>query len=84
MKTLIIVLILALVIITSYLVFWRDNNSAVNPGEVEGEQTYCTQDAKLCPDGSYVGRVAPTCEFAECPVSSSTNNGVEAGFDVKL
>lgn len=29
----------------------------------------CTLDAKLCPDGSYVGRVAPSCEFADCPVS---------------
>ncbi len=27
----------------------------------------CTMDAKLCPDGSYVGRVAPNCEFALCP-----------------
>lgn len=28
---------------------------------------YCTQDAKLCPDGSYVGRVPPNCEFETCP-----------------
>ena len=27
----------------------------------------CTQDAKLCPDGSYVGRTGPNCEFAQCP-----------------
>ncbi len=27
----------------------------------------CTQDAKLCPDGSYVSRVPPTCDFAPCP-----------------
>jgi|SRR3989344_1492356 len=27
----------------------------------------CTQDAKMCPDGSYVGREGPTCEFAACP-----------------
>lgn len=31
------------------------------------EQVYCTQDAKLCPDGSSVGRVGPSCEFAPCP-----------------
>ncbi len=30
-------------------------------------QVYCTQDAKLCPDGSYVGRTGPNCEFALCP-----------------
>lgn len=27
----------------------------------------CTLDAKLCPDGSYVGRIGPRCEFAPCP-----------------
>lgn len=29
--------------------------------------TYCTLEAKLCPDGSYVGRSGPQCEFAQCP-----------------
>ena len=27
----------------------------------------CTQEAKLCPDGSAVGRTGPNCEFAQCP-----------------
>lgn len=27
----------------------------------------CTADAKLCPDGSAVGRAGPNCEFAPCP-----------------
>ena len=27
----------------------------------------CTQDAKQCPDGSYVSREGPNCEFAKCP-----------------
>lgn len=27
----------------------------------------CTMDAKLCPDGSFVGRILPNCEFAPCP-----------------
>ena len=27
----------------------------------------CTQEAKQCPDGSYVGRTGPNCEFAACP-----------------
>ena len=30
-------------------------------------QKACTMEAKLCPDGSYVGRSGPTCEFAKCP-----------------
>jgi hypothetical protein len=31
----------------------------------------CTMDAKICPDGSYVGRTAPSCAFAPCPVVTS-------------
>jgi len=31
------------------------------------EQFTCTQEAKLCPDGSSVGRSGPNCEFAACP-----------------
>ncbi len=31
------------------------------------KQVACTQEAKLCPDGSYVGRTGPNCEFAPCP-----------------
>ena len=31
------------------------------------EPIFCTQEAKLCPDGSYVGRTGENCEFAECP-----------------
>ena len=27
----------------------------------------CTEEAKICPDGSAVGRTAPNCEFALCP-----------------
>jgi len=30
----------------------------------------CAQDAKQCPDGSYVSRVAPNCDFAPCPTTS--------------
>lgn len=29
--------------------------------------TACTQEAKVCPDGSAVGRTGPDCEFAPCP-----------------
>ena len=36
-----------------------------NPKEKGG--LVCTMDAKLCPDGSYVGRTGPNCEFV-CPI----------------
>lgn len=28
----------------------------------------CTEEAKICPDGSAVGRAGPRCEFSPCPV----------------
>ncbi len=31
----------------------------------------CTQEAKECPDGSYVGRTGPNCEFAACPPATT-------------
>lgn len=27
----------------------------------------CTQEAMQCPDGSYVSRTGPNCEFTPCP-----------------
>lgn len=31
----------------------------------------CTQEAKQCPDGSFVSRSGANCEFAPCPVDST-------------
>ncbi|MCR4335416.1 MAG: hypothetical protein NUV57_02660, partial [archaeon] len=38
----------------------------------------CTEEAKLCPDGSAVGREGPFCEFASC---SNSGNLTEFDFD---
>ena len=40
---------------------------SVPPGPGITEPRACTQEAKLCPDGSAVGRTGPNCEFAPCP-----------------
>jgi hypothetical protein len=32
----------------------------------EDEVVFCTQDVRKCPDGSFVGRVPPKCDFAPC------------------
>jgi hypothetical protein len=37
------------------------------------EGVVCTMEAKLCPDGSYVGRSGSKCEFAACPTSPETS-----------
>lgn len=38
-----------------------------------GDGIACTMEAKICPDGSAVGRTGPKCEFAECPLPVATS-----------
>lgn len=35
------------------------------------KQIACTLEAKVCPDGTSVGRQGPTCEFAPCPTAAA-------------
>ncbi|MBU4285119.1 hypothetical protein KKF60_01805 [Patescibacteria group bacterium] len=35
---------------------------------VSNKPTACTEEAKVCPDGTTVSRIGKNCEFAECPV----------------
>lgn len=64
MKKLYVVLILVVVGVGALLVFntklFKVENGGTNP-------IACTEEAKICPDGSAVGRTGPNCEFAECP-----------------
>jgi hypothetical protein len=39
---------------------------------------FCTQEAKLCPDGvTYVSRHGPKCEFSKCPTSNNIYKNTE-------
>lgn len=42
--------------------------------------TACTEEAKQCPDGSYVGRSGPKCEFAVCPDEKSPYDGTPGAY----
>jgi hypothetical protein len=56
------VLLISLLILLGIGVYFSYPNQSL-----EGEQIYCTLDAKICPDGSAVGRIPPKCEFSPCP-----------------
>lgn len=43
-----------------------ENPAPSNPSGPESPVA-CTMDVKQCPDGSYVGRTGPNCEFEKCP-----------------
>lgn len=40
-------------------------------------RTACTMEAKLCPDGSYVSRTSPNCEFTPCPLAEPSERQTE-------
>ena len=74
----IIIAIIGLILLGLVWLMWRQIQTAQtlsNGGVPEAVQLmpndkdaiFCTADAKLCPDGSGVGRVGPNCEFALCP-----------------
>ncbi len=44
----------------------------------------CTEEAKICPDGSSVGRQGPKCEFAPCPGEGGEGDGVACTMDAKV
>lgn len=43
----------------------------------------CTQDAKICPDGSSVGRTGPNCEFAPCSQVATISSSVTPNFSTE-
>ncbi|HEY9480731.1 MAG TPA: hypothetical protein VIR98_00690 [Candidatus Paceibacterota bacterium] len=69
----IVVLILLIAGITYAYRTHEPETQGIPPGVV------CTMDAKLCPDGSYVGRQGPNCEFAQCPGTSSSSGTHASG-----
>jgi hypothetical protein len=43
----------------------------------------CTMEAKVCPDGSTVGRVGPNCEFAACPGADTSTTTAPSSVTVE-
>jgi hypothetical protein len=48
------------------------------------EGVICTMEAKLCPDGSYVGRGGPNCEFTACPTPTPITGSAKVGGQVTI
>jgi hypothetical protein len=61
-----IVLILTVIAIGAGLFVYQNKPAFVPP-----EQTTCTLEAMICPDGTSVGRTGPNCEFTPCPTSQN-------------
>jgi hypothetical protein len=59
------VLLLILVVLILFGLYLYALPKATN----QGKSVACTMEAKICPDGSAVGRSGPKCEFESCPTS---------------
>lgn len=77
-RTRIIILILGSCILALILAFFflekRTRNYFPSNAPIEPTPVVCSQDVKECPDGSFVSRVAPNCEFSSCPEIDSRRN----------
>ena len=77
-RTRIIILILGSCILALILAFFflekRTRNDFRSNAPIEPTPLVCSQDVKECPDGSFVSRGAPDCEFSSCPEISAKEN----------
>jgi endonuclease YncB( thermonuclease family) len=64
---------------------WEFRHTKNRSGTNHGNVVICTMDAKQCPDGSFVSRTGPNCEFAPCsaesPKTSVPNSGPRNSID---
>src|SRR3989344_3880885 len=51
--------IIGFIVVATLILIWRAPAAPLPAA--------CTMEAKICPDGSAVGRTGPNCEFAACP-----------------
>ena len=64
-------LILSMAIVISLAVYVYLQNKLPSDEGGLTKPVACTEEAMQCPDGSYVGRTGPNCEFV-CPVATDT------------
>jgi hypothetical protein len=83
---LVVVVFLLVIGVGAYFVYQKSSVPG-NGGNNQEQPVACTQEAKICPDGSSVGRIGPNCEFTECPADKTANwkvySNTEYGFTFK-
>ena len=61
-------ILLGIIVVAEIVKFYAPAKSDNKPNnKSDSLAVICTDDAKQCPDGTYVGRTGPHCEFAPCP-----------------
>jgi hypothetical protein len=84
-STHVIIIGAAVAILGGLFVIFNTSDSVSLP--FSGTERACTREAKICPDGSTVGREGPNCEFAACPhtsTSTPSDDPIPAGMKVTV
>ncbi len=71
-STIVAILVVLMGILMGWYLLGLPPMQNLRQAPVEG--VMCTADAMQCPDGSYVGRTGPNCEFI-CPAATTTSTG---------
>ncbi len=78
-----IYILIGLAVVLALLQFFiSPRTEVVGPLPSEDDAVACTMDAMMCPDGSYVGRTGPNCEFV-CPALPEVEADIQAHIDSK-
>lgn len=81
MKKILLALIVLVLAFAAYSYLFAEKTEAPVNEDKEPDGTACTLEAKICPDGTAVGRTGPNCEFEECP--QEANPKPVAGVECK-
>ncbi|MBI5071992.1 hypothetical protein HZB93_03850 [Candidatus Falkowbacteria bacterium] len=82
MNKILIVLVVVLLLAAGGIFVWQNFSGQTN-APATNEPVACTMEAKICPDGSSVGRTGPKCEFSPCPLPSDWKTSNEGGVEFK-
>jgi hypothetical protein len=64
-----IVIVLIAIVVAAGTLWWSLPGGMLAGTAPEPEPVFCTADAFQCPDGTFVGRTGPDCQFV-CPTAN--------------
>jgi len=67
-----LIVLMIIFLVGSLMCVWYFQSREIQQSVISEIKTECNADAKICSDGSAVGRVGPKCEFAQCPSPERT------------
>lgn len=70
----IVSILIFITLLSVWVLIYKSKTFSLNLNQ--NTQRACTLEAKICPDGSSVGRSGPNCEFTECLTASSEANEI--------